>query len=274
MPELPEVETVKRTLAPLIIGRTITGVAVYQPVVVKKPGIEKFKEEVPGETFQNIRRRGKYLILHLTGQKVLVIHLRMTGQLVYQEQSQALKKHTHLIFHLDNGWEMRFVDQRRFGCVWMVSEDEIETISGLCALGPEPLLPDFDLAYLAQSLVGRKAKIKQVLLDQRIIAGIGNIYADEILFRSGIHPERTACSLTEREIDRLFDAIKTTLAEAVEKRGTTFSDYVDGRGEKGSFQHHLNVYQQVGKECPRCKTAIIRSKVGSRSAYYCPGCQK
>lgn len=204
----------------------------------------------------------------------MVIHLRMTGQLIYAEKDLPLKKHTHVIFELDNDQELRFTDQRRFGRIWLVRDEELLDISGLSSLGPEPLSEEFCLEDLAEKLARRKTRIKALLLDQRCIAGIGNIYADEILFRSQIHPERTADSLSDEEKSRLFSEVRNTLREAVEHRGTTFSDYVDGRGEKGSHQNYLKVYQQVGKKCSRCGAIIERVKVGSRSAYHCSGCQK
>ncbi|MGI6712508.1 MAG: DNA-formamidopyrimidine glycosylase [Bacillota bacterium] len=274
MPELPEVETIKQTLAQYITGREIVEVTVNHPGSIKTPGISEFKEMIIGKRIINISRRGKYLVIKLSHEYILVIHLRMTGQLIYSEKSMPLKKHTHLIFGFDNGMELRFVDQRRFGCVWLVPENDIFQISGLHTLGVEPLSEDFTLSYLTGILKARKAKIKQVLLDQKSLAGIGNIYADEILFHSEIHPERTAASLTDTEINKLYGTIKNILNKAVKHRGTTFSDYVDGRGEKGSFQNYLKVYQRKGEKCSRCGTGIIRIKMGSRSAYYCPGCQR
>lgn len=274
MPELPEVETVKRSLAEQIIGLTITGVTVNLVKTIKIPDVSTFKEKVIGKTIRNIRRRGKYLILELSGEDILVVHLRMTGQFTFVTRDEPLKKHTHVIFDIDSGMQLRFVDQRQFGCMWLVTSNEIDQISGLCALGPEPLEEEFTRNKLDKIISGRKTKIKQVLLDQKAIAGIGNIYADEILFHSAIHPERTAASLNDEEIERLFLAIKYVLGEAVKHRGTSFSDYVDGRGEKGSHQNYLNVYQQVGKNCPRCGKSLSRLKVGSRSAYHCPECQK
>ncbi len=274
MPELPEVETVKRTLAEHIMGCIIEKVFINQETVIKTPAINDFRKEIVGKTFTGIDRRGKYLIFTLTPGYKMIVHLRMTGQLVYEEEKRALKKHTHVIFFLHNGKELRFTDQRRFGCIWLVPDEELGGISGLCSLGPEPLGEDFLFEEFQKQVIRRKTRIKPMLLDQRFIAGIGNIYADEILYRSGIHPERRGESFTAEELVRLFKEIRHTLEEAVEHRGTTFSDYVDGHGEKGSYQNYLNVYQQTGKKCPRCGTLIERVKVGSRSAYHCPGCQK
>lgn len=274
MPELPEVETVKRTLSEFIIGRSIMVLTVHKASVIKIPEAEEFASLVTGRTFDSVERRGKYLLLNLSGGYLMVVHLRMTGRLVYIKAEEPVKKHTHVIFHLDNGYELRFTDQRRFGCIWVVAKEERAKISGLCSLGPEPLGVEFTRVLLGEALRGRQTKIKAFLLNQKMIAGIGNIYADEILFASGIHPERRAGSLNEEEIDRLYTAIRDILSTAVQHRGTSFSDYVDGRGEKGSHQFHLRVYQQAGKDCPRCGSKIIRTKVGSRSSYHCPECQK
>lgn len=274
MPELPEVETVKRSLAEHLMGQRIQDVLVNQEIVIKTPGIDEFKEKIIGKTITGMDRRGKYLIIGLSQGWKMIVHLRMTGQLVYVEKNSPLRKHTHVVFGLENERELRFTDQRRFGRIWLVEDDRLSGVSGLCSLGPEPLEDAFCREGLEEQLSRRKTKIKSFLLDQKYIAGIGNIYADEILYRSGIHPERTADSLVREEITCLYQAVRNTLGEAVEHRGTSFSDYVDGRGEKGSHQNHLHVYQQVGKKCPRCGALIGRLKVGSRSAYHCPGCQK
>ncbi len=274
MPELPEVETVKRTLAKYLIGQKIIQVSVYQETVIKIPDVNEFKNEIINKTITDIDRRGKYLIFGLSEGYKMVIHLRMTGQLVYGEKTMPVKKHTHVIFELSDGRELRFTDQRRFGRIWLVPEDELLGVSGLCTLGPEPLRDDFCWEAFQSQLSKRQTRIKALLLDQSFIAGIGKIYADEILYRSQIHPERKAASLSKDEAARLFSEVQSTLKEAIAHRGTTFSDYVDGRGEKGTYQNYLNVYQQLGKKCPRCGADIERVKVGSRSAYYCPGCQK
>ncbi|MGI6684662.1 MAG: DNA-formamidopyrimidine glycosylase [Bacillota bacterium] len=274
MPELPEVETVKRTLTKFLVGQQIKEVTLKHESVIKTPDVDEFEKTVIGKTITGIDRRGKYLIFSLSEGFKMVIHLRMTGQLVYGEKTMPLKKHTHVIFRLDNGNELRFTDQRRFGRIWLVPEEELLKISGLCTLGPEPLSEDFCQEVFLKQLAKRKTRIKPLLLNQNFIAGIGNIYADEILFRSQIHPERTAESLSREEGIQLFSEVRETLKEAILHRGTTFSDYVDGRGEKGMHQNHLNVYQQVGKKCKRCGSLIERIKVGSRSAYYCPGCQQ
>ncbi|MEL7563840.1 MAG: bifunctional DNA-formamidopyrimidine glycosylase/DNA-(apurinic or apyrimidinic site) lyase [Dehalobacterium sp.] len=274
MPELPEVETVKQTLSEHLIGLAIKEVWVNHETVIKTPGVTEFKKTIIDKIITCIERRGKYLIFSLSQGLKMIIHLRMTGQLVYVEKSIPMKKHTHVVFGFGNDKELRFTDQRRFGRIWLVGDNDLSGISGLSSLGPEPLDDIFCLDDFRNQLAHRKTRIKPLLLDQTFIAGIGNIYADEILFRSQIHPERSAQSLSEDEILRLFEEIRNTLREAVVHRGTTFSDYVDGRGEKGSHQNYLNVYQQIGEKCPRCGTIIERVKVGSRSAYHCPGCQK
>lgn len=274
MPELPEVETVKRTLTEQIVGRTVTGITIIQPSVIRCPAPAGFTQSIIGKKVQGIRRRGKYLILNLSDDYTMVVHLRMTGQFTVAERETPIKKHTHVIFDLDDGRHLRFWDQRRFGCIWLVTKGALDRIGGLMTLGPEPLEEGFTIDILTKAVSNRQARIKGILLDQHVVAGIGNIYADEILYNSAIHPERTGASLTMDEIARLFTSIKYILAQGVEHRGTSFSDYVDGRGQKGSHQNYLKVYQQVGKICERCQAKIERIKQGGRSAYHCPGCQK
>ena len=274
MPELPEVETVRSTLSQVLTGRTVDGITVHQPSVIKMPGAAEFAARIVGQSFQAVRRRGKYLLLELSSGDQLVVHLRMTGQLVYSAADAPLLKHTHLIFQLDNGDQLRYTDQRRFGCLWLAGEHHLAMISGLVSLGPEPLSESFRADKLAELLDKKKTKIKAFLLDQRMIAGIGNIYADEILFAAGIHPQRPAGDLNQAEIFRLHQSIQAILSAAVAQRGTSFSDYVDGRGEKGSNQDYLQVYHLTGQSCQRCGDTLCQIKVAGRSSHFCPGCQK
>lgn len=274
MPELPEVETVRSTLDAALSGRRIAGITIHQPSVIKKPGSEEFAAQIVGQSILTVRRRGKYLLIELNSGDRLVVHLRMTGQLVYSAADAPMLKHTHLFFQLDNGHQLRYTDQRRFGCLWLVRAEDCSTIAGLAALGPEPLGESFTREKLAALLHKKKTKIKAFLLDQHMIAGIGNIYADEILFAAGIHPQRLAGSLSDGETSRLHGAIQEVLSLAVAQRGTSFSDYVDGRGEKGSHQDYLKVYHLTGQSCQRCGISLCQVKVAGRSSHFCPGCQK
>jgi formamidopyrimidine-DNA glycosylase len=274
MPELPEVETVRRSLEEHLVGLSIKNITINHPGVIATPEISAFRNNLLEQTFLHVGRRGKYLIFDVTPHWKMVLHLRMTGRLVYSDAGMMLLKHTHVIFDLDNGKELRFTDPRRFGRIWLVKNEDISQLSGLNTLGPEPLEKEFSPEIFRAQLQGRKTRIKPLLLDQRFVAGIGNIYADEILFRSGIHPERRADSLSDEEIKLLFQTIIDILQEAVVHRGTSFSDYVDGLGEKGTHQNFVQVYQRVGQQCFRCAAVIERMKIGSRSAYHCPRCQK
>lgn len=273
MPELPEVETVKRTLQEKIVGKVVKGARVFLPKMIKHPPAEEFPGAITGREILGLDRRGKYLLVRLTGQFVMVVHLRMTGRLTYTAPDVPLAKHTHVIFELDDGHELRFQDQRQFGTIYLMPEKELNRISGLRQLGPEPLAVEFTAGQLGDMLAGRKRKVKEVLLDQTFLAGIGNIYADEILFVAGIHPERPADQLLEQEVQRLYEAIRSVLQEGINHRGTTVRDYVDGSGQQGDYQHRLRVYSRKGEPCPRCGQPVIRIKVGGRSSYLCRCCQ-
>ncbi|MEG6617032.1 bifunctional DNA-formamidopyrimidine glycosylase/DNA-(apurinic or apyrimidinic site) lyase [Peptococcaceae bacterium 1198_IL3148] len=274
MPELPEVETVKRSLEKLIIGLKISDVEVLAPSVVVDHQPESFRAILNGLQVENLQRRGKYLIINLSDQLTLVIHLRMTGRLVYLTPDQPPPKYTHLLFHFDNQSRLAFADMRRFGRINLLPTAELKKLSGLKDLGPEPLTGDFSIDYLHQTLKKRRTKIKPLLLNQTFVAGLGNIYADEALHRAQIHPERLAAELNAEEMARLYQAIVGVLTQGIENRGTSFSDYVDGLGNKGSNQHLLKAYNREGEPCHRCGNLILRKKVGGRSSYYCPQCQQ
>lgn len=276
MPELPEVETIKRDLKEKVVGKTIKEIEIVAPQLVKKPTLQQFILGLVGETITILERRGKYLLFSLASGKILVIHLRMTGQLVYCSVDTPMEKHLCLIFSLfdkekNQNMHLRYMDIRRFGFFALLEPGE--KLSGLEKLGPEPFSSDFTVEYLGKCLLKRNVKIKTLLLDQSIVAGIGNIYADETLFRAGIHPERVGSSLTKEEIAKLHHFIPQVLKESIEKRGTTFSDYRDGLGKKGGFQNHLQVYGQAGEECPNCGNIIEKIKISGRSSCFCPYCQ-
>ncbi|MBS4024929.1 MAG: DNA-formamidopyrimidine glycosylase, partial [Clostridia bacterium] len=208
MPELPEVETVVTSLRPRLVGRTIKIVEVYLSKMIKFYDVDELKKQVIGQKIVNISRRGKYFIIDLTGDCLLVGHLRMTGRLTMAVSGMPLDKYTHIIFKLDNDTELRFADMRQFGCLYLVRREEVEKISGLATLGPEPLAEDLTLNLFRERVGNRKVKIKQLLLNQEFVAGIGNIYADEILFAAGVNPNRIAGSLTPEEITRIFQSMR------------------------------------------------------------------
>lgn len=274
MPELPEVETVKRSLEEKIVGCRFLGLEVYMPKVVKAGEANDLAGAITGKRVVRMGRRGKYLLVYLEDNLVLVIHLRMTGQLVHSAPEQEMAKHTHVVFSLDNGNQLRFVDQRQFGRIYLVPANALEMLSGLRNMGLEPFDPGFTKEYFKKELRNRRTKIKPLLLDQSFVAGIGNIYADEALHRALIHPERPAFSLLPREAAKLCQAIKDVLEEGIANRGTSIKDYVDGEGRSGENQHMLRMYGKEGQPCPKCKKPIRRIKVGGRSAYFCARCQK
>lgn len=268
MPELPEVETIKRSLA-FLCGARIRHIDIRREDIVRLKDYEL--KELYGKRLEDISRRGKYLILRLEAGFNIVLHLGMSGRFfVLEEEILAEEKHIHSIIYLDNGQKLVYQDPRRFGGIWLARDlDDF-----FKHMGKEPLQDDFNCEYLSGVTSKRKIPIKSLLLEQHIIAGIGNIYADEALFRAGIRPDRRACSLMGEEIEALCEAIKEVLLAGIEKRGTTFRDYRDGYGKSGNFQNFLNVYGREGEECRRCGTGIEREKIGGRSSYFCPNCQK
>jgi formamidopyrimidine-DNA glycosylase len=274
MPELPEVETIRRSLEARIIGRTITSLRIPPETgkavpVIKGMDESAFREGIVGAKVERVDRRGKYLILHLDSGMLLVIHLRMTGALLFQEAPED--RFVRAIFSFDNGDEMRFTDLRKFGGFWLV--EDIGQVTS--ALGPEPFDDlNFTVLSLAEALQGRKAPVKAVILDQRHVAGIGNIYADEACYAAGIDPRRLALSLEEDEVAALHASIRDVLLAGVEAGGASFKDYRNTGGNVGSMQKLVKVFRRTGKPCYTCGTTIERVKVGGRSTHFCPTCQR
>jgi formamidopyrimidine-DNA glycosylase len=268
LPELPEVETVRRDLAALVAGAAVADVAVHGRRSTRRHP-ETFV--LSGRTLSSFERRGKYLLVGLApGTDVLVIHLRMSGQLLVCSPSTPLPKHAHVVITLTDGREIRFVDPRTFGELFVTSRDLPE----LAALGPDALT--LDLAQFTAVLARRRARLKPLLLDQRAIAGIGNIYSDEILWRAKLRWSRPANDLRRGEVGRLHAAMGGVLAEAIERRGSSLRDgqYVDVAGRSGTFQDHHAVYDRRGAPCPRCGRPIERITVAQRSHYWCRRCQR
>lgn len=274
MPELPEVETVRRTLLPVTKGKQIEEAKIYYPRVLPKNETEDFLADLERHTIIDIVRRGKYLIFNLDSPLKLIIHLRMTGQLIFQPDGEVpLVKHTSATFRFSDQSELRFVDQRKFGTIYLLPESEYFRITGLYTIGPEPLSSDFSQEYFAEK-TKKQRLIKTILLDQKIIAGLGNIYVDEALFRAQVHPTRQGSSLTDQEIELLYNSIIAVLEEAIASHGTTIKDYRTGSGDTGQFQNKLRVYRKTGQACETCGSVIERIKVGGRSSHYCPSCQR
>ena len=271
MPELPEVESIRLTIAPKLNGRTIRSGAIHHAKLVQNTTSEELLRQIAGKTVNGLERRGKYLLIKLTGDLTLSIHLRMTGQLTVAPGVEPLADATYLQLLLDDGSELRFRDQRKFGRIALFPSGQVP--ANLAHLGPEPLAGDFTVAVLSEQLGRRKFAIKKALLDQSIIAGVGNIYADEALFVAGIHPARPSDSLTEAELVKLHAAIRQVLAEGIEYRGTTKRDYRDGEGNPGGYQDRLRVYGRKGLPCPVCQAPIAKMTFGGRGTHFCPLCQ-
>jgi formamidopyrimidine-DNA glycosylase len=273
MPELPEVETTARSLRPRIVGRAVTSVSgVDWPRMLPNTTEHELQETLAGHRVTNVDRRGKYLLVGFEDDSWLTVHRKMSGNLLLVPRESPPEIHTHLIVALDSNEDLRFVDARKFGRVYLFrSRDQLSDFLAE-RLGPEPL--DFDEALLVAKLKKRKGRIKSLLLDQAFLAGVGNLYADEALWEARLHPLRTADSLSTREAYRLARAIKLVLVMGIERRGTSFSSYRDSDGRPGENQEFLNAYGREGQPCPRCGTPIKRIVIGQRSAFFCPKEQK
>ena len=288
MPELPEVETIARELRPLIVGRRFTSVWLDWPRQVKHPSVEEFIDGVRGRPILSVDRRAKWLVVSLGAadaeavgdEAVLAIQVKMTGQLDVVPPDAPRDKHVHVVFGLDDGSELRLRDTRKFGRVGLYRRDEAGKVLGaadgddlFAAFGPEPLDPQFSLADFRRRLRARRARLKPLLMDQAFLAGVGNIYADEALWRARLHPLRSAAGLTAPQERELYHSLRDVLGEAIERRGSSVDDYraPDGRGE---MQNFLNVYGRTGKPCPRCGRPTRRMVIGARSTHFCSWCQR
>ncbi|MBA7507247.1 Formamidopyrimidine-DNA glycosylase [subsurface metagenome] len=271
MPELPEVETIKNELPPYIVGHRITSVTLLWDGVVRQPSVEEFYSRLIGQRITEVARRGKYLILGLTSNEVLIIHLKMSGSLLLKPASAEPDKYIRAILHLDKETELHFRDPRKLGAMWLV-EDKNAIVG---KLGPEPLEADFTPEVLAQRLNNRTAPIKALLCDQAFIAGIGNMYADEALFAARIHPLRLGKSLSQDEVERLHSAIRKTLWSAIGYKGASVDTYFRPGGELGIAHFQFQVAHYLsGKLCPVCGTPIQRIPIRNRGSYFCPKCQR
>lgn len=285
MPELPEVETIANDLQQRILKKKITHVEVRLPKIIKGSA-KLFVSTLQNNMFIKVRRRAKFLIFTLTSGELVLIHLRMTGQLIYwqkdkviagghghkQDLTSLLNKHTHVIINFTDGSRLFFNDLRQFGFMQLVKPEKLD--QELRNFGQEPLHADFTLPAFRKMIVNRKTKVKAFLLNQKHVAGLGNIYADEVLFAAQVLPTRNLTSLTDQEIKRIHAAIKKILTRAILYRGTTFNDYRDASGRQGNFLAHLKVYARVGKKCLRCKQGVIQKrKLAGRGTSYCSHCQ-
>jgi len=274
MPELPEVETVRRTLQRLVTGKTIQAVDVRLPRIVRRPAEpEAFARALEGLTIQGVERRGKFLKIML-GDILLLSHLRMEGRYGLYDAADEVENHTHVIFRFTDGTELRYRDVRQFGTMDVFAVGEETREGPLAKLGLEPLDEAFTVSAFRAALGSRKTKIKPLLLNQEVVVGIGNIYVDEALHTAGIHPERTADTLTRAELTRLHGRIVATLAASVEAGGSSVKSYVNGQGEQGAYQFSLRAYGREGEPClAGCGSRIEKFVVGGRGTHICPRCQ-
>jgi formamidopyrimidine-DNA glycosylase len=287
MPELPEVETVARQLEPEIEGRRIALLEVLDGRWSRPVPPERLGAEVTGATIEGLGRRGKYLLLGLSGGRTLVMHLRMTGNLVlvegddildpaegrllYQGERTTEARHLRARFVLDDERELWFTDPRRFGEAFLIADDGLE--ERFAKLGVEPFSPEFTAEELGRVAAGRTAPLKSFLLDQSKVAGVGNIYADEALYRARLHPLSPAGSMKPEHLEALRDAVVDALQAGIDAGGSSIDDYRDGRGERGTMQEKFLVHTREGQPCPSCGDEIVRIVVGGRSTYFCPSCQ-
>lgn len=269
MPELPEVETVKNELTPYVVGRKITGVDLLWAGMVKEPSPEEFRKRLTGQKITALGRRGKYLPFSLSGGDTLIVHLKMTGSLLVQPDSDEAPQYARAVFHLDNNTDVVFRDPRKFGVLRLV-EDRNSIIG---KLGPEPFDTEFTPELLGQLLTRRKAPVKALLCEQELIAGIGSMYADEALFATKIHPMRSGDSLTPKEIKNLHKEIRRILSAAIENKGASVDTYYRPDGSRGTAHYQFKVAHRFKEPCYTCGTPIQRIRVRQRGSYFCPHCQ-
>jgi formamidopyrimidine-DNA glycosylase len=274
MPELPEVEVLKRSLAPRLVGRRVERVEVRAPALREPLDRRTLRRRLEGRSIVGLRRRSKYLLIDVERGSTLVVHLGMSGRLTLAAAGSPRERHEHLALHLEGGERLRLRDPRRFGLAFATATAALAHDTHLAHLGPEPLDPPLDGAALAGVLAGSRAPIKAALMDATRLVGVGNIYASEALFRAGIHPRRRAGGIGRERLDRLAAALVAVLEEAIREGGTTLNDFTDGLGAEGEFQVALAVYGGEGEPCPRCGAAIRRLVQSNRSTFYCPRCQR
>lgn len=273
MPELPEVETVKEQLKKRLVNKIIVKVDIYYEQMIEHPSINEFKRNITNQQIIDMKRRGKWLIFELTNY-YLLSHLRMEGKYFFKTPKDYLSKHEHVVFTLDNNEELRYHDTRKFGRMYLIEKDKLNEIGPISKLGPEPWDDSVTIDYLRNKYKKKSIPIKSVLLDQNIIVGIGNIYADEVLYLSKINPNRPAATLNDNEIDYIIKNTRIVLSRAIELGGTTIHSYTSVDGLDGKFQNELYVHGKENYPCPRCGHKIIKIFINGRGTYYCNNCQK
>lgn len=273
MPEMPEVETVRRGLNQIATGKQIIGIDVNYGKTIEND-VEKFREALVGQTIERVDRRGKYLLFRFTNNLTMISHLRMEGSYFAQKTGAPVDKHTHVIFHFADGSDLCYRDTRKFGRMHLVTTGTEMNYGGLKTIGPEPTEQDFHLDYFEKILHKSRGKIKPFLLNQKHVAGLGNIYVDEVLWMSRINPEQPANTLNHEQAKRLRQNIIDEIATATKHKGTTVHTYKNAFGDAGGFQDYLQAYDHGGERCPRCGTKMIKIKVAQRGTTYCPHCQE
>ena len=274
MPELPEVETIVADLRPHLVGRTITRCELSFRTIVRHPEPEAFVDSVVGMRIESVGRRGKYILVGLGGDLLLVVHLGMTGQLRLVDPAALVEKHTHAIFFLDDGRQLRYRDPRRFGRLLLGTEQALVAAKKMPRLGPEPIDPEFAAEELYRRLRKRRTALKAVLLDQAAIAGVGNIYADESLHRARLRPDRVASTVSKKSAQRLHESLRASLQTAIENRGSSVNTYRDAWGEIGGQQEKLLVYGRGGEPCFTCGRPLSMIRIAGRSTVFCRRCQR
>ncbi|MEX0617112.1 MAG: bifunctional DNA-formamidopyrimidine glycosylase/DNA-(apurinic or apyrimidinic site) lyase [Candidatus Woykebacteria bacterium] len=274
MPELPEVETIRRDLNKELKGRKIIRLKYHDWPKMIKPSPAEVEKAIKGKKIKDFQRRAKLLLMHLDDHgSTIAMHLKLSGQLLLRKQTDPPDRFTHIILELDKGDELRFNDLRKFGFMKLL-KDKGDLDKLLSEFGPEPFTPEFTFEKFKQIVNKGTRAIKIVIMDQKKISGVGNIYADEALWRAKIHPEKRAEKLTEEELKKLYNSILYVLKEGIEDRGTSVDQYLDVHGEKGGHAKNLKVFRLNGEPCPRCKTTIKKIRVGGRGTHFCPNCQK
>ncbi|CAJ1185232.1 Formamidopyrimidine-DNA glycosylase [Companilactobacillus paralimentarius] len=272
MPEMPEVETVRRSLIAQVKGRKITHVEIRYPDLITGD-VDQFVEFVTGATISDVGRRAKFLLIHLDNGYTIISHLRMEGKYRISADPSAIDKHSHAIFTLDNGQKMIYNDVRKFGRMQLWNTDELSENKSLKKLGPEPLSTEFTFQNLKPRVMRHHKDIKTVLLDQSVMSGLGNIYVDEVLWQVKLHPETPANHLSDEDIQKIIEASNQEMDKGIAAGGSSIRTYVDATGHKGNMQNNLKVYGKEGTPCPRCGTEIVKIKVGGRGTHFCPKCQ-
>jgi len=273
MPELPEVETVRRTLSTLILDKEIRDIDIFYSKIIRNVDSIQFKEKLIGKKIDSIDRYGKYLVFNLD-ELSLISHLRMEGKYFIKNADDPKEKHEHIIFYFTDGETLRYHDTRKFGTMDLVNKSDVLNNSPVTKLGPEPFYKEMTIEYLLGKLSKKSIAIKSSLLDQTIMTGLGNIYVDEVLFLTKLHPETTSNKITKRQAKKIIENSVKVLNKAINLGGTTIRSYTSSLGVTGRFQNELNVHTKQGEPCPVCKTTIDKIKVNGRGTYYCSKCQK